>query len=165
MLASPRSFAELALKPPSTDLVQTYLTVFQGQCHVVDWQAFSRNWDAAGRNSDRLSPPNECLALVIQAWGARFSDNPLVLGQQGAKTLPKLDDLREHVGRDFTEVGNRREKFARAMVDRALKKIDEKGALRKASAATCSALLLIEFLLTCECSEPLTLLSRVRSQS
>ena len=151
------------------DLVQTYLQVFQSQCHVVDWEAFSRNWDAAGRNSDRLSPPNECLALVIQArlfengthvikltitcnlqaWGARFSDHPVVLGQEGAKSLPKLGDLRSQGGRDFTEVGNRRDKFARAMVDRAIKKLDENGALRKPSAACCSALLLAEFLLTC----------------
>lgn len=95
--------------------------------------------------ADRLTP-----CRFPQAWGARFSDHPLVLGQEGAKSLPKLDDLRAHVGRDFTEVGNRREEFARAMVDRALKKIDEKGTLRKASAAGCSALLLVEFLLTCE---------------
>lgn len=115
---------------------------------------------SASRSSFRCAPLSLALTLFAadrltllhsaQAWGARFSDHPLVLGQEGAKSLPKLDELRAHVGRDFTEVGNRREKFARAMVDRALKKIDEKGTLRKASAAGCSALLLIEFLLTCK---------------
>ena len=54
----------------STDLVQTYLRMVQPQCYVLDWGSFARSWDEAGRVSDRLSPTNECLALVIQvtAW-------------------------------------------------------------------------------------------------
>lgn len=74
-----------------------------------------------------------------------------MLGHDGAATsLPRLDDARNSNGRDFTEIGNRRDKFARSMVDRAIKKLDENGALRKPSAACCSALLLSEFFLTCE---------------
>ncbi|KDE09035.1 hypothetical protein MVLG_00754 [Microbotryum lychnidis-dioicae p1A1 Lamole] len=128
-------------------LVQTYYTVFQVQMHVVDWPVFQQTWDNAGRNAAAMSPTNECLAVVIQAWAARFSDHPVVLGQEGALTLPTLNDIRHHNGQDFTDVGNRREPFARAMLDRALQVCDERGALRKASAACCTALLLLEFLM------------------
>ncbi|SCV70840.1 BQ2448_3602 [Microbotryum intermedium] len=128
-------------------LVQTYYSVFQAQMHVVDWPVFQQTWDNAGRNAAAMSPTNEFLAVVIQAWAARFSDHPVVLGQKGALTLPTLNDVRHHSGRDFTDVGNRREPFARAMLDRALKVCDERGALRKASAACCYALLLLEFLM------------------
>jgi hypothetical protein len=48
------------------DLVQSYLQVFQMQCHVVDWQLFSKNWADAGRDASRMSPTNEILALAIQ---------------------------------------------------------------------------------------------------
>lgn len=85
---------------------------------------------------------------IPQAWAARFSDSPLVLGAEGALTLPTLNDLRTQVGRDFTDIGNRRAPFAEAMVERAMNRFDQVGVLRKASAAGCAALLLLEFLTT-----------------
>ncbi|GAA6042007.1 hypothetical protein JCM8097_009142 [Rhodosporidiobolus ruineniae] len=133
-------------------LIRTYFAVYQPQCPLVDEAMFMAAFEAAGRVTDNLGPANECLALVIQAWAARSSDHHLVAGP-GA---PSLSDLRAPSSspsapgqqRDFTPVGNRRDEFARAMCDRALRAIDEKGLLRTSSTAACSALCLAEFLVT-----------------
>ncbi|GAA5910710.1 hypothetical protein JCM5296_006820 [Sporobolomyces johnsonii] len=124
-------------------LIRTFFAVFQPQCPLVDQELFEGAWTLAGRVSENLSPANECLAAVIQAWAARISDHPLIVGQ-----APTLEDLRNGQGRDFTLMGNRREEFARAMRERALRLVDQKGALRLSSAACCSALSLLEFLVT-----------------
>ncbi|GAA5955819.1 hypothetical protein JCM21900_001724 [Sporobolomyces salmonicolor] len=124
-------------------LIRTFFAVFQPQCPLVDQELFEAAWTLAGRASENLSPANECLAAVIQAWAARISDNPLIVGQ-----APTLEDLRNRRWRDFTLMGNRREEFARAMRERALRLVDQKGALRLSSAACCSALTLLEFLVT-----------------
>lgn len=47
-------------------------------------------------------------------------------------------------------VGKLREGFAKSLLDRAIETVDRRAALRTASAACCSALVLLEFLVTCE---------------
>ncbi|GAA6064577.1 hypothetical protein JCM10212_006202 [Sporobolomyces blumeae] len=129
----------------SSELINTYFDVIHPVCPLVDHAIFDAAWNLAGRSMENLSPANECLAAVLQAWAARVSDNPLIVGY-GA---PSLDELRTaKLGNDFTIIGNRREEFASAMRDRALRLVDERGALRTASAASCSAMTLLEFLVT-----------------
>lgn len=145
------------------------------------------------------SATNRSTDCFVQAWGARFSDHPLVLGisssnspssslfpkrereenvyrnissphvhthrlphptshahgNQDDAQLPTLASLRSDPNRgDLTQMGNRREAFARGMLGRALDKMDQNGAWRTPSAAGCAALLLVEFLVTCECRAP-----------
>jgi len=100
-------------------------------------------WNLAGQVAENLTPANECLAAVLQAWASRISDSPLIVGYG----VPRLEEVRK-TGGDFTIVGNRREEFATAMKERALRLVDEKGLLRISSAASCSALTLLEFLVT-----------------
>lgn len=135
------------------DLVRTFFDMFQPQCPLVDTTLFLQAWENAGRVTENLSPANECLALVIQAWAARLTDHPAAIGS-GA---PTLQDLRNGAGRDFTAVGNRREEFARAAMERAMAAVDRRGALRMSSASCCAALTLLEFLITCAPARPLLL--------
>ncbi|BGP39142.1 hypothetical protein JCM10449v2_003080 [Rhodotorula kratochvilovae] len=125
-------------------LIRTFFDMFQPQCPLVDVSLFLPAWENAGRMLENLSPANECMALVIQAWAARLTDHPAVVGS-GA---PTLQELRSGGGRDFTPVGNRREEFARAAMERAMAAVDQRGALRLASSVCCAALTLLEFLVT-----------------
>lgn len=93
-----------------------------------------------------MSPTGECLCLVMQAWAARFSDHPSILGV-GA---PTLSDVQNQPGRDFSHYGQARDAFATAMLDRALRKVDENGLLRHPTEAGCAALIMLEFLVTCK---------------
>ncbi|KAK4055520.1 hypothetical protein OIV83_000066 [Microbotryomycetes sp. JL201] len=127
-------------------LISTYSTVFQGQCYVVEWDVFARNWDEASHQSDHLHPTVQCLAYTMQAYAARFTDHPLIIGQDGR--LPTLADIQNGPPRDLTEAGNRREGFARMMYERAMRKADEVGAWRKTSTASCVSFVLLGFLST-----------------
>ncbi|KAK4057930.1 hypothetical protein OIO90_001149 [Microbotryomycetes sp. JL221] len=124
-------------------LIANYSFVYQGQCFVVDWDVFHSNWTDAGRMSARMSPTEQCLIFAMQAWAARFTDHPLVIGQDLANRYPSLEHFKESDIRDWSEVGNRRDAFARMMLDRALRKIDETGAFRKPSLASLTAFLLL----------------------
>lgn len=140
--------------------------MFQPQCPLVDEDYFLQAWQAAGGDSSNLTPALECLALAIQvraesirrrrsasdnflylqAWAARFTDHVAVIGSNG----PTLAELRNGVGQDFTRVGKLREGFAQGVLQRAIETVDRRAGLRTASTACCSALVLLEFLVTCE---------------
>ncbi|GAA5823472.1 hypothetical protein JCM11251_000644 [Rhodosporidiobolus azoricus] len=130
-------------------LIHTFLTHLQPQCPLFDQDSFLQAYESAGRITENLPPAHECLALVMQAWAARFSDHSLILGP-GA---PSLADVRSGGsggaggGRDCTIFGNRRDTFAKAMADRAVHAVDRTGLLRTSSAVACAALTLLEFLL------------------
>ncbi|GAA5948812.1 hypothetical protein JCM10213_008691 [Rhodosporidiobolus nylandii] len=130
-------------------LTRTYFSVIHPQCPLVDQELFMQAFNAAGRDARNMGAGNECLALTLQAWAARFSDNLLITGAGS----PTLSDLRDPRGRDFTILGNRRNDFALAMRDRALRAVDERGILRQSSAAGVACLTLLEFLVTWD--EPL----------
>lgn len=85
-------------------------------------------------------------SLRLQAWAARFTDHVSVIGSNG----PTLAELRNGVGQDFTRVGKLREGFAQGVLQRAIETVDRRAGLRTASTACCSALVLLEFLVTCE---------------
>lgn len=84
--------------------------------------------------------------IVMKACAARFSDHPEIVGP-GA---PKLAEVRQSPGRDFSAYGIARESFARSMAERALRAVDKKGLLRRPSADSTASLLMLEFLVTCE---------------
>lgn len=128
----------------SSELISTFFSVLHPICPLVDRDQFEMAWSLAGQVAENLTPANECLAAVLQAWASRISDSPMIVGFG----VPCLEDLRKGGGGDFTLVGNRREEFAHAMKERALRLVDERGLLRISSAAACSALTLLEFLVT-----------------
>lgn len=85
----------------------------------------------------------ERLSLAtLQAWGARFSDHPSLIGA----FAPSPATIKDSPARDLSEYGQRRDGFARAMADRAFQAIDKRGILRKPSVAGCTALVMLEFL-------------------
>lgn len=127
----------------ASELISTFFSVQHQICPLVDQAQFEIAWNLAGHVAENLTPANECLAAVLQAWASKISDSPLIVGY-GA---PGLEDVRKGGG-DLTVIGNRREEFAQAMTERALRLVDEKGLLRISSAAACSALTLLEFLVT-----------------
>ncbi|GAA5892229.1 uncharacterized protein JCM6883_007292, partial [Sporobolomyces salmoneus] len=128
----------------SSELISTFFSVLHQICPLVDRDQFEVAWNLAGQVSENLTPANECLAAVLQAWASRISDNPLIVGYG----VPTLEEVKNGGMRDYTLVGNRREEFAQAMKERALRLVDERGLLRISSAAACSALTLLEFLVT-----------------
>lgn len=89
-----------------------------------------------------MSAGGECLTLVVQAWGARFSDHPSLIGS----FAPSPSNIRTSPIRDLSEYGQRRDGFALAMADRAFKAIDRRGVLRKPSVQGCTALVMLDFL-------------------
>ncbi|GAA5897114.1 hypothetical protein JCM6882_001796 [Rhodosporidiobolus microsporus] len=125
-------------------LTHTFLTHLHPQCPLFDQDAFMQAFEAAGRVAENMTPANECLALVMQAWAARFSDFHLILGA-GAPTHSEIRQSGAS-GRDFTILGNRRDVFAKAMAERAIQAVDRRGVLRNSSAVGSAALTLLEFL-------------------
>lgn len=91
-----------------------------------------------------MTPSLQCLCYVIQAFAARYSDHPSIIGT----AAPSLTTLK--FGVNYSEYGKRRESFALAMEERALKAVDENGILRRASYVSTGALLMLEFLTTCK---------------
>lgn len=56
-----------------------------GSQQALSPEGFYLEWERAGQRSDRLSPAQETLCAVMEAWGARYSDSPVVLGLAPAK--------------------------------------------------------------------------------
>lgn len=102
-------------------------------------------WEACGRRSDRMNPAQEALCAVVEAWAARYSDNPAVLGlpYQKAHTAPKVimadgqflpgSQARAHWGKARLPVCN-------ALLDRAGRIIDTNAIMRRPSITGLQAL-------------------------
>ena len=120
---------------------------------AVSPEAFYVEWLRAGQDSERMSPSQEALCAVIEAWGARFSDSPVVLGLSGSKAAdaPKVwkkdgttipgTAARVHWGRSRLSVCN-------ALADRAKKLIDYNGIMRRPTVTGIQALALYNLLAT-----------------
>lgn len=77
-----------------------------------------------------------------QAWGARFSDHPSLLGA----FAPSTASIATSPITDLSEYGLRRSSFCASMTQRAFDAIDRRGIMRKPSVAGCTALVMLEFL-------------------
>lgn len=64
----------------SRHLVQVYFSSVHLTLPAISPEAFYMSWQQAGERSDRMSPAQEVLCAVIEAWAARFSDHPVVSG-------------------------------------------------------------------------------------
>ncbi|KAH8927792.1 hypothetical protein BT69DRAFT_707937 [Atractiella rhizophila] len=134
---------EVLAKTLSKHLVETFLVMSHEQLPVLNVTLF-RNWFDEATASDNLGVMGACLVAVMEAYGARITDSPMVLGP----TAPRFADLKLHTHRsiDLSPYGRAREQFATFMVERALTKIDLAGAFRKPTAEGAAALVLLEMI-------------------
>lgn len=95
-------------------------------------------WEACGRRSDRMNPAQEALCAVIEAWAARYSDNPAILGlpYQRAHTAPKVitaDGQFAPGAQGRAHWGKARLPVCNALLDRAGRIIDTNAIMRRPS--------------------------------
>ncbi|WVQ77102.1 hypothetical protein IAR50_006785 [Cryptococcus sp. DSM 104548] len=112
-------------------------TFFQAVHHFYPsiWpESFHLEWARAGQRSDRMTPAQEVLCATIEAWGAHYSDSPVILG-------PPPDEP-SHTDVDGTLVpehhyqaywGQARNNACIALINRARRIADANGIFRKPS--------------------------------
>ncbi|ORX37389.1 hypothetical protein BD324DRAFT_625966 [Kockovaella imperatae] len=135
----------------SRHLVSMYFQVVHLAFPTVSPESFYVEWLRAGQQSDRMSPALEALCAVVEAWGARYSDHPIILGLTGAKakTAPKVfkadgttvpgTAARAHWGRARIPACN-------ALADRAKRIIEANGLFFRPSVTGAQALSLFNLL-------------------
>lgn len=64
----------------SRHLVKVFFQAVHLNLPAISPEAFYMEWQRAGERSDRLTPAQEVLCVVMEAWAARFSDHPVVGG-------------------------------------------------------------------------------------
>ncbi|GMK56534.1 hypothetical protein CspeluHIS016_0303740 [Cutaneotrichosporon spelunceum] len=133
----------------SRHLVQVYFSSVHLTLPALNPEAFYMSWQQAGERSDRMTPSQEVLCAVIEAWAARFSDHPVVLGMDPNKPnknrkllLATGADERDALNIDQSRYGQQRLRVCSALVERARKLIDQHGILRKPSLTGAQALAL-----------------------
>jgi hypothetical protein len=62
----------------SRHLVKLYFNSVHLVLPTVSPESFYIDWQRAGERSDMMAPAQEALCAVMEAWAARFSDNPVV---------------------------------------------------------------------------------------
>ncbi|WRT64319.1 uncharacterized protein IL334_001251 [Kwoniella shivajii] len=128
-------------------LVKTFFQAVHLSYPAISPESFYLEWARAGQRSDRMTPSQEALCAVIEAWGARYSDSPVVLGLSEAKanTAPKViqaDGTFIPGTRARTHWGRARLAACKALLDRAKRLIDENGIYRQPSITGVQALTL-----------------------
>ncbi|WWD17713.1 hypothetical protein CI109_102154 [Kwoniella shandongensis] len=131
----------------SRHLVKTFFQAVHFSYPAISPESFYLEWARAGQRSDRMTPAQEALCAVIEAWGSRYSDSPVVLGlePERAQDAPRVirsdgtftpgTQARAYWGRARTTV-------CRALTDRARRLIDTNGILRQPSITGVQALTL-----------------------
>ncbi|GAA5871332.1 hypothetical protein JCM1840_004415 [Sporobolomyces johnsonii] len=131
----------------STHLIEVYEHVVHGQIPVVDFDHFKRELNQVGGNVDALQPDMRCLSHVLQAWAARLSDHPAITGSN-PKAPTGFRDLLQPAVRSVSDAGATRDRFAKALLERALRSLDETGLWRKPTKSSCATLVVLEMLLS-----------------
>ncbi|KAH8922584.1 hypothetical protein BT69DRAFT_224485 [Atractiella rhizophila] len=125
-------------------LVQTYYTYTHPQIPILDSDTYLSRFEQCIDDPSSADQMTTCLLAVIQAFGSRVSDHPSVLPQPA----PSLASLAlAGSSSDLSPYGLARENFAKHMEQRALKIVDELGAMRRAEMDSIISLILLEMLL------------------
>ncbi|GAA6061261.1 hypothetical protein JCM10212_000702 [Sporobolomyces blumeae] len=103
---------------------------------------FRPAFESCGRKLDQLDPNLELLSSVVLALAARVSDHPLLIGSS-APDAAALGTAIQH-GEDLSKWGNKRVDACQALVSRAMRIADEKGAWRDPSPENLAALMMLE---------------------
>ncbi|ORY29363.1 hypothetical protein BCR39DRAFT_175406 [Naematelia encephala] len=135
----------------SRHLVKVFFQAVHFSVPAISPESFYLEWRRAGERSDYMSPAQETLCAVIEAFGARYSDSPVVLGlrPERVNTAPKviLPDGRFVPGTQArAHWGRARLKACIALVERARRLIDIHGILRKPTVTGIQALVLFTHL-------------------
>jgi hypothetical protein len=72
---------------------------------TVSPESFYIEWERAGQRSDRMTPQQEVLCATIEAWGARFSDSPVVRLTLSL-VITAMVDTRQVLGLPSNKAGN-----------------------------------------------------------
>ncbi|WVR06037.1 hypothetical protein IAU60_003065 [Kwoniella sp. DSM 27419] len=122
----------------SNHLVKTFFQAVHLSYPAISPESFYLEWARAGQRSDRMTPAQEALCAVIEAWGARYSDSPVILGldPKKAATAPKVIQANGTFipgTRARTHWGRARLSACKALMERARRLLDENGIFRKPS--------------------------------
>ncbi|WWC99868.1 hypothetical protein V866_006777 [Kwoniella sp. B9012] len=131
----------------SNHLVKVFFQAVHLSYPAISPEVFYLEWIRAGQRSDRMSPAQEALCAVIEAWGARYSDSPVILGLSEAKAnaapkVIKADGTFTPGTRARTHWGTARIGACKALLARAKRLIDEHGLFRMPSVTGVQALTL-----------------------
>ncbi|WVF70282.1 hypothetical protein IAT40_005071 [Kwoniella sp. CBS 6097] len=131
----------------SAHLVKVFFQAVHLSYPAISPETFYLDWARAGQRSDRMRPAQEVLCAVIEAWGARYSDCPVILGldPQKADHAPKViqkDGTFIPGTRARTHWGRARLSACKALMDRARRLIDDHSLLRIPSVTGVQALTL-----------------------
>ncbi|OCF37656.1 hypothetical protein I316_00783 [Kwoniella heveanensis BCC8398] len=131
----------------SAHLVKVFFQAVHLSYPAISPETFYLDWARAGQRSDRMRPAQEVLCAIIEAWGARYSDCPVILGldPQKADHAPKViqkDGTFVPGTRARTHWGRARLSACKALLDRARRMIDDHHLLRKPSVTGVQALTL-----------------------
>ncbi|WVQ62006.1 uncharacterized protein L199_000139 [Kwoniella botswanensis] len=131
----------------SNHLVKVFFQAVHLSYPAISPEVFYLEWIRAGQRSDRMSPAQEALCAVIEAWGARYSDSPVILGLSEAKAnaapkVIKADGTFTPGTRARTHWGTARIGACKALLTRAKRLIDEHGLFRMPSVTGVQALTL-----------------------
>ncbi|GAA5952491.1 hypothetical protein JCM21900_005327 [Sporobolomyces salmonicolor] len=128
----------------STHLLEVYEHIVHGQIPVVDFDYFKRELGQVAGNVDALQPDMRCLS---HAWAARLSDHPAITGSN-PKAPTGFQDLLQPAVRSVTDAGATRDRFAKALLERALRSLDETGMWRMPTKNSSATLVVLDMLLS-----------------
>ncbi|ODN77866.1 hypothetical protein L202_04980 [Cryptococcus amylolentus CBS 6039] len=147
----------LANRALGTELSRHLVTTFFQAVHfsfpAISPESFYLEWMRAGQRSDRMTPAQEVLCSGMEAWGARYSDNPMILGLQPhmAGLAPRVimsDGTLKPTGIERrSQWGRARMPACRALIERTRRLVDSTGLMRKPSVTGVQALTLFVQLL------------------
>nr|XP_019015114.1 uncharacterized protein I206_01202 [Kwoniella pini CBS 10737]OCF53895.1 hypothetical protein I206_01202 [Kwoniella pini CBS 10737] len=132
----------------SNHLVKTFFQAVHLSFPAISPEAFYLEWAKAGQRSDRMTPAQEALCAVIEAWGARYSDSPVVrLPRIGGSADPaikviKPDGTFAPGTRARAHWGRARITACKGLMKRAKRLIDENGLFTNPSITGVQALTL-----------------------
>nr|XP_018267342.1 uncharacterized protein I303_01328 [Kwoniella dejecticola CBS 10117]OBR89500.1 hypothetical protein I303_01328 [Kwoniella dejecticola CBS 10117] len=132
----------------SNHLVKVFFQAVHLSYPAISPEAFYLEWAKAGQRSDRMTPAQEALCAVIEAWGARYSDSPVVRHAAPTQYLNHSASVIQADGtftpgtRARTHWGKSRITACKALLKRAKRLIDENGVFTNPSITGVQALTL-----------------------
>ncbi|WVQ77103.1 hypothetical protein IAR50_006786 [Cryptococcus sp. DSM 104548] len=129
----------------SRHLINTFFQAVHYFYPAMSPELFYLEWSKAERRADRMTLGQEVLCAAMEAWGAQYSDSPIILGLSSASSAPRV------IGPNGTFApasekrvvwGRARHSACNALLDRLRHLIDRNGVIRRPSIAGVQALTL-----------------------
>ncbi|GAA5854506.1 hypothetical protein JCM8547_004868 [Rhodosporidiobolus lusitaniae] len=146
VFAPPEQKVELA-----PDLIEAYEKLFHPQLPLFSDRTIASIRAGLAKvhgHTSLLGPEDRAIALVMQAWGARFIDRREVTKSKAAVPSTLKNLLIPTTNDTTSDIGEQRDDFALAMLDKALDAVDRAGLMRTVSRQNVTTLLVLESLLS-----------------